>query len=453
MTFTTTAANRYIHDNLSKTKQQYRPQAHFAAPLGWINDPNGLIYFKGKYHLFYQYNPYSAVWDTMHWGHATSTNLVDWENQPVALAPDRPYDRNGVFSGSAIVHDGMLYLMYTGHIINNDGTIIENQNIAFSEDGIHFEKYIDNPVIDTIDLPVGASAKDFRDPKIIKHDNKYYVVIASSMKNIAGQILMYESEDLIHWTYKSVVLTGIPELGQIAECPDLFSLGNRDGLVFSAIGVKNDVHNVFIALGKFDWESGQFEVEEIQPLDISNDFYAPQSFEYKGHRIMIPWLRSAEDTDFLANHKQFWNGQMGSPRILQLDEHNHLIQIPYVPAGAIQHTVIDNTPVQVDTATSFVLTEGFRTGQSLSFTSESGAILVAQTDDQLQLVIDHNGQKRQFVFTSEPQEMVHIILDRSSFEIFVNSKCVASVIYFFEEPIHSVHSTNGTVQVINRIFS
>lgn len=126
-----------------------RQNYHFMAQTGWINDPNGLIYYKGRYHLFFQYNPYYGFWDYMHWGHAVSEDLVHWEYLPLALAPSESYDdhmRGGCFSGSAIEHDGKLFLMYTG--TKNDGNGFEqSQCIAYSEDGIHFEKYEGNPVI------------------------------------------------------------------------------------------------------------------------------------------------------------------------------------------------------------------------------------------------------------------------------------------------------------------
>ena len=134
-----------------ETVQQgkFRQDYHFMAETGWINDPNGLIYFKGKYHFFYQYNPYSGFWDCMHWGHAVSEDMIHWEYLPLALAPSEVYDdhlKGGCFSGSAIEHDGKLFLIYTGTCNNGNG-FEQAQCIAYSEDGIHFEKYEGNPVI------------------------------------------------------------------------------------------------------------------------------------------------------------------------------------------------------------------------------------------------------------------------------------------------------------------
>ena len=117
-----------------------RPSLHFTPQKGWINDPNGLVFFKGQYHLFYQYNPYHDNWDSMHWGHAVSRDLIHWEELEPALVPDMPYDNDkngGCFSGSVVVHDDQLFLFYTGRTEDETG-IFETQNLAVSKDGIHF---------------------------------------------------------------------------------------------------------------------------------------------------------------------------------------------------------------------------------------------------------------------------------------------------------------------------
>ena len=130
-------------------KGKMRQRYHFMPQTGWLNDPNGLIYFKGKYHFFFQYNPYSGFWDCMHWGHAVSDDLMHWDYLPLALAPSEEYDnypKGGCFSGSAIEYDGKLCIMYTGTANYGNG-IEQTQCLAFSEDGTHFKKYKGNPVL------------------------------------------------------------------------------------------------------------------------------------------------------------------------------------------------------------------------------------------------------------------------------------------------------------------
>ena len=221
-----------------ETVQQgkFRQDYHFMAETGWINDPNGLIYFKGKYHFFYQYNPYSGFWDCMHWGHAVSEDMIHWEYLPLALAPSEVYDdhlKGGCFSGSAIEHDGKLFLIYTGTCNNGNG-FEQAQCIAYSEDGIHFEKYEGNPVITA---PEGVPTDLFRDPKVWKHDDTYYVVCGAS-KNGFAQARLYKSTDMFHWEFVNVLAESRGEWGYMWECPDFYPVGDKYVLMFSPMGGK-----------------------------------------------------------------------------------------------------------------------------------------------------------------------------------------------------------------------
>ena len=162
--------------------QDERPGFHLSTRVGWMNDPNGFSFYNGEYHLFYQYNPYSSHWDTMHWGHAVSKDLLHWEYRPAALAPDTDYDRDGCFSGSAVtLPDGRQLLLYTG-VANEtqpDGSTcaLQRQCIAVG-DGVDYEKYPQNPVLSEADLPDGSSRCDFRDPIIFcKADGSYVSVV------------------------------------------------------------------------------------------------------------------------------------------------------------------------------------------------------------------------------------------------------------------------------------
>ena len=221
-----------------ETVQQgkFRQDYHFMAETAWINDPNGLIYFKGKYHFFYQYNPYSGFWDCMHWGHAVSEDMIHWEYLPLALAPSEVYDdhlKGGCFSGSAIEHDGKLFLIYTGTCNNGNG-FEQAQCIAYSEDGIHFEKYEGNPVITA---PEGVPTDLFRDPKVWKHDDIYYVVCGAS-KNGFAQARLYKSTDMFHWEFVNVLAESRGEWGYMWECPDFYPVGDKYVLMFSPMGGK-----------------------------------------------------------------------------------------------------------------------------------------------------------------------------------------------------------------------
>lgn len=254
---------------------------HFEPRTGWINDPNGLCFWRGEYHAFFQHNPYAPVWAQMHWGHAVSSDLIHWEEKPIALYPDRPYENSGgCYSGSAVEADGRLYLLYT--TVSHE--LGQTQSVAFSDDGATFVKYDGNPVIPH--FPADGS-RDFRDPKVTKIGDTYHMVLASG-KDGTGRILRYTSRDLLAWEYAGVLYENAA-LGKIYECPDFFELDGKYVLMFSRIGYRRDA--VQFAVGDFDGE--RFTAENICAPEAGPHFYAPQTFcAPDGRRILIAWMHS-----------------------------------------------------------------------------------------------------------------------------------------------------------------
>ena len=331
--YTVERANRYIEENKHLVNTQYKPEDHFSAEIGWINDPNGFVYFRGEYHLFYQFYPYDSAWGPMHWGHAKSKDLVTWEHLPVALAPDQDYDRNGCFSGSAIVKDDRLWLMYTGHIEEETG-VRQVQNIAFSDDGIHFEKISQNPVATGADLPDELIAADFRDPKLFEKDGRYYSVVAAKHKDNVGCVVLLGSDNLVEWQFESIFLKGVEHQGFMWECPDYFELDGKDCIVMSPMRYQREgdsYHNInssVLVTGQVDWEAKQFIPETVEEIDHGQDFYAPQTLlDDQNRRIMIAWMQMWGRT--LPTHDQDhkWAGVMTLPRVLRLKD-GKLFQTP-----------------------------------------------------------------------------------------------------------------------------
>lgn len=252
---------------------------HFEPGKGWMNDPNGLCFFGGKYHAFYQHYPHEAKWGPMHWGHAESADLIHWEEKPIALYPDRPYENGGgCFSGSALEKDGKLYLMYTS-VSKETG---QTQSMAVSGDGEHFEKLPQNPVIPH--SPLDQTNKDFRDPKIIPYGDEYRMVCGAGVDGKAS-VLLFRSKDLISWDYVGPIFES-RDYGPVPECPDLFPLGDKWVLMFSRM---DESRSAQFIVGSFDGE--HFTAESFQQPERGTDFYAPQTFlDGKGRRIMIGWL-------------------------------------------------------------------------------------------------------------------------------------------------------------------
>ncbi len=309
----------------AKMRQRY----HFMAEEGWINDPNGLIFFNNRYHFFYQYNPYDSFWGAMHWGHAVSSDLVNWEYLPIALAPSEPYDehdRGGCFSGSAIEHEGKLYLIYTGTTNYGDG-FIQTQCLAWSEDGINFIKYENNPIIKA---PEGYEEGNFRDPKVWKHGEYFYLVCGAKKDNLA-KALLYRSKDLKNWEFFNVLAESRGELGYMWECPDFYPIGNKFVLMFSPMGL-HERTTVYL-VGDLNYETGKFHYTTSGEIDWGFDFYAPQSFQdNKGRRLIAGWANAWDWMpwwkDWGPSFKENWCGAFGLIREVKLCDDNTLMFVP-----------------------------------------------------------------------------------------------------------------------------
>ncbi len=288
-----------------------RPEYHFLPPRGWMNDPNGLIHINGKYHLFYQFNPYGANMGIKHWGHARSSDLVHWEHLPIAIFPDQPYDEGGVYSGCMVNDNGLATAFYTG-ISAQPG-----QCIATSTDMIEWKKYEGNPVIAT--PPAGVNWGDFRDPYVWRQGDEWLMAVGASFRSIRrGTVLLYRSHDLREWEYMGPLFTGPPaRRGIMFECPSFFPLGDKWILIISPLNLTSLKSNYYV--GTF--RDGRFEPECCEDLDLGGCLYAPQVFKDDlGRWIMFGWL--LENRVFYKRHG--WQGVQTLPRVITLGEDNRL---------------------------------------------------------------------------------------------------------------------------------
>lgn len=351
-------SQKYEEENAPKVPENQRPKFHFSVPVGWSNDPNGLSYYKEKYHLFFQYNPYDKHMGGMHWGHCISDDMIRWEYLPIAMAPDTWADCGGCFSGSAVEYEGKQVLMYTGNqffftdqealdmfrspdrsfetfrTLFGSGRMVgrQVQNIAIG-DGVRYTKIDQNPVIPTEQVPKGMSVRDFRDPKMWKEDGKYWAVIGGCDAERDGKILLFSSEDFIHWEFVSVLHDNKKEYGTIWECPDFFPLDGKYVIMASPMEIHGDglefpenMQATICAIGSYDKENHKFIKEAAQMIDYGVEYYAPQSLETPdGRRVQIGWMES------FANHmvpdEYLWYGAMTLPREIHIRDHK-LYQLP-----------------------------------------------------------------------------------------------------------------------------
>ncbi|HUC92894.1 MAG TPA: glycoside hydrolase family 32 protein [Paenibacillus sp.] len=447
MIYTNTLADGFIAENKHLLKQEYRLTYHLMSEFGWMNDPNGFIYYAGRYHMFYQHYPYKPFWGPMHWGHAVSGDLVKWEYWPVAIAPDQPYDKDGCFSGSAVERDGKLFLMYTGHILgdadtNND--YYQVQNLAVSNDGgVSFVKWASNPVIDRTQIPPGASRKDFRDPKVFERDGRYYVVLGSNDGKGNGLILLYSSDDLESWTFAGEIARSDGTLGDNWECPDLFRLGDRDVLIMSPQRMPaqgddyRNLHSTTYMVGSLDTVNGKFTYDGYEPVDYGFDFYAPQTaVDPQGRRIVIGWMETWE-TEIPTQKDHHWAGAMTLPREAVLVD-GKLRFRPVAELVNYRCNPFEVRDVQVDgerdmqvSGDSYELHVVFwpesagEFGLKLRVNGEEETVLAYRPDEQLfrfnrdRSGIGLGGERRTAVALEEGRLELRVFVDKSSVEVFL----------------------------------
>lgn len=314
----------YVDNNRINNTLNY----HITPKIGWLNDPNGLVFYKGEYHVFYQTYPFDIKNTNIYWGHVKSKDLIHWEECPIALAPDEYYDQNGCFTGSAIVVNDELWLMYTGHRLTED-SYVETQNIAISKDGINFTKINENPLIE--ESPISTTHR-FRDPKVWKKDGKYYVVIGAENTENDGKVVMFESDDLRNFEYVGVMAESDGTLGEVWECPNFVTIDGYDILIISPKGLKvgdsfNYGYESGYLIGSYDYKSHEFKHEEYEKLDYGHDFYAPQIFQDdKNRTILFAWFGVPEAK--LEEVVDGWANALTLPRELYVNENKRLCMKP-----------------------------------------------------------------------------------------------------------------------------
>lgn len=295
---------------MSRPEDPHRPAFHFLPPANWINDPNGLIHWRDRYHLFYQYNPNGAFHGTIHWGHAVSDDLVYWHDLPVALAPvPGGPDKDGVFSGCAVDRDGTPTLVYTG--IGPEVQCVAEAADPGDPDLAAWTRRRDNPVIAA--PPPSLAVRGFRDPFVWREDDGWYCAIGSGIKGRGGAVLLYRSPDLVRWEYlHELCISDREDTGDMWECPNFFPAGDRHVLLVSSI----PPGSVLCMTGEY--RAHRFVPEETTVLDEGGSFYAPQvMLDDRGRRLMWGWLRENRGAD--AQVAAGWSGALSLPTELSMN--------------------------------------------------------------------------------------------------------------------------------------
>jgi beta-fructofuranosidase len=289
-----------------------RPQFHLLPASNWMNDPNGPIYFGGKYHMFCQYNPQAAVWGNMSWYHSVSEDMVHWTHLPLAFVPTPGGpDAAGCFTGSAIAVGSRVYMVYTGvsHPPSGIGGLIEKQCLAYSDDEnlLHWTK-MPGPIVAA--PPEGMKTTGFRDPSAWKQDGGYFMTVGSGVAKEGGCVLLYHSPDMKTWTYEHRLTSGTSADGDMWECPEFFALDGGHVLIFSTKG------KAYWQSGRLDEKAMVFHPAKSGVIDLGA-FYAPKTqLDAQGQRILWGWLQERRlEAEYRAAG---WSGVMSLPRVLNL---------------------------------------------------------------------------------------------------------------------------------------
>ncbi|GAK13157.1 LOW QUALITY PROTEIN: sucrose-6-phosphate hydrolase [Geomicrobium sp. JCM 19039] len=413
----------------------WRQHYHIQPPTGLLNDPNGFCFYNGQYHLFYQWFPYGAVHGLKHWYHTTSTNLVLWQGQGVAIEPEESFESHGAYSGSGIVVDEQLYLLYTGNERDSNWERTPNQCLAIMKQTAASKNYL-RPLSEG--SPPGYT-EHVRDPKVWQKNDQYYFVIGAQREDITGCALLYSSTDLLDWTLVGEINTSLGKFGYMWECPDYFELDSHGVLLFCPQGLeaKGDAYrNIFqsgyILGSKLNVSDGSMSHGPFRELDHGFDFYAPQTTTRPdGRRILIGWMGLPDRS--VPTERDEWAHCLTIPRELTISG-DRLLQNPVAELttqrGASTHFSDTTTRTFGHVYEAYVTFTPVETSSTYGInmrTSESEQTVLTYDMETKQLTLDRSlsgevpatseGTTRTHPYTLP---YPHVFMDHSSVEIFVN---------------------------------
>ena len=432
------AQNERVNMAITKIKE---PAFHITGERGWINDPNGLIFYNGRYHAFYQHYPEDTRWGPMHWGHVVSDDMTNWEYLPIALTPGDECDKNGCFSGSAIEYDQRLWLMYTGFIENQGGESIRQvQCLAESSDGISFKKH--GVVIGEDKLPEGYAPGDFRDPKVWRHNNSFWCIVAARKEGGRGRILLYRSDDLFNWEFVND-LFGADSAGTMIECPDyneeLGYLLFCEQFQPSENGIHLNIHTCRYAIGRINYDTGRFEEESRGIVDYGFDMYAPQTFA--GKPVLMGWLNMWDRN--VPSEKYGFAGMLTLPRAISIKD-GRLYQEPVVNCTTVRNenvsegltdqvkmgvitlklTDLKDLTLKIRSGGENFTSLALQNGKWVLDRSKSGEVITGAEKDS-----DSQNGIRRMPCSGKGVITLTLVIDEFSVEIFEDGRALSSTIY------------------------
>ncbi|GAA0256379.1 sucrose-6-phosphate hydrolase [Faecalicatena contorta] len=447
---------------------KWRLGLHLMPPTGWLNDPNGLCQFQGVYHVFFQYSPDNPEGGSKCWGHYTSTDLLEWQYAGIALSPEDEFDRNGVYSGSALVSEGVMHLFYTGNVkLEGDYNYItdgrqSNTVLSSSEDGLNFDGK--KCLMTNDDYPDHLTCH-IRDPKVVTgksigiEDDNYYMFLGARTKDDRGEVLVYKSPDLESWEHTNI-LTGEKRFGYMWECPDAFMLGEKKILSVSPQGVETrgiDYQNVYQS-GYFELDGsfdGEYRLKNFREWDRGFDFYAPQTFlDEQGRRLLIGWIGMPDDQEQCnPTVNDGWQNALTVPRevflkdekvmqypaeeLLSLRKEEQILE-PGKTSDKMQYYDIEITMLE-DTDLTLVISDGITLCYSRSDKMFTITFLQEQNLGY--------GRKSRAVYLDECRS-VRILADTTCLEVYLNGgEEVFTTRFYTEDGMSSFRAEKGDMEI------
>ncbi|WP_294153031.1 sucrose-6-phosphate hydrolase [uncultured Clostridium sp.] len=441
--------NNYYNSNDSNI---WRNRNHIEMPFGLVNDPNGLSFFDGKYHIFYQWNPFGCEHKTKHWGLVKTTDFVNFTKPEIILKPEDWFDKNGVYSGGAYVRDDTLKLFYTGNVKDENNNRESYQCIAdYNKDGTFAKK---GPVIPK--QPEGYTAH-FRDPMVFVNDGIYYMVLGVQRENLTGAALIYKSEDIEKWEIVGELKTEMNDFGFMWECPNIVKVSDdKYAFLFSPQGLEaeefknQNIYQSGYVIGELDFNVPELKNHsEFKEIDMGFDFYAPQVFTHAGKNIMIGWIGMPDkDSEYPSAQNGGWMFPLTLPRVVEYKD-NVLYQKPLKEVENLREKQIvgirdlisddyildlDSRNVEVDLDLS--LDESNKKIE-VKFRFNDEYISLTYDKESEVCILDRNNMElggrgiRKFKLKGDKSLKLHMFIDNSVMEIYYQDGLETTTLMYF----------------------
>jgi len=415
----------------------HRPTYHFLPAANWMNDPNGVIQWQGRYHLFFQYNPDGAWHANMHWGHAVSDDLIHWEELPIAIAPTpNSPDQGGIFSGCIVNDGGQPVAFYTGV---NDDYSVQTQCMALGNDDLtRWQKYAGNPVVGAAPAHLGQT-RDFRDPFVFRRGGSWYMTVSAHIVGVGGAVLLYRSANMTDWEYLHPLFVGDrARSGRNFECANCFPLGDKWVMIISAMLLDAPAYTLYF-VGR--WQDERFIVESEGVYDAGVSYASLMHFDERGRPLIYSWLRETRSVEL--QKRAGWSGVQAIPRLLSLDSQNRLISQPvpeverlrgrhqHFTAGAVREAAIAVSGLALDIEAEFDAAATPDCGIELTAGDDKLAIVYERRAQTLQVQRRYQGATPEI--DSGPEGIAHaldagetlqlrILIDGSVVEVIANGR-------------------------------